>query len=874
MGEQPRFLAGFADDDLRLVFADTFTTGALPNGRATDTLLRFMKLEKDTTISHYKILSEIGKGGMGEVYLAQDTELDRKVAIKLLGEEFSQDSDKLNRFVREAKSASALNQPNIITIYEIGEWQGLRYIVLEYIDGETLTKRLRKKLKFNTALEIATQIASALDAAHSGGIVHRDIKPDNVMVRKDGLVKILDFGIAKLTETRRGDTEKGRPGEGDKTLIAVSPRPSVSASPNTTPGMIIGTANYMSPEQAAGKAIDARTDIFSFGVVLYEIISGDLPFEGETPMEIIAAIINKEPKPLDSNIVPPEIERIISKSLRKDRNERYQTIKGLLADLKEVKQELEFQDKLEKTVSPDRKEPETQMFKATTVDESNQTTTNENLHDSITIKKSGIGKAAIGIFAVLLISAIGLGYWFYSGNSSRQIESIAVMPFVNESGNEDVEYLSDGMTESLISSLSNIPNVSVKARSTVFFYKGKNVSPEQIGEELGVQAILLGRFVQRGDDLKLSLELVNTQTQDVIWSDQFDRKMSDLVAVQREIAQQVAAKISSRLTGDDRKKVEKVYTNNPEAYQAYLKGRFYWNQRTSEGFNKGIEYFQKAIQMDPGYALAWSGLADSYFLLPEYGAYSPLEYLPKAKKAALKAVELDPHLAEAQCSLAYIEHVYDWKFSQAEERYKKAIELNSNYATAYQWYSELLVHERRFDKAQQMAKKSVELDPLSLIKNNGYAQTYFYAKQYVEAEKLFRKVLEIAGEFSVANRNLAKCLVARGNIQDALNESDKAYRAGGESFRLSKGLIYAAAGDKKNAERFTSAYDGLDPRQVWDLTLIYSYLGDEAKALDGVEKMVKGRSVFVLYANADPGLDKVRDNPRFKELMKQIGFAE
>ncbi len=473
------------------------------------------------------------------------------------------------------------------------------------------------------------------------------------------------------------------------------------------------------------------------------------------------------------------------------------------------------------------------------------------------------------LIAVVLFAGYS-GYKYFT--PTKQIESIAVMPFVNESGNTDVEYLSDGITETLISSLSNIPSLSVKARSTVFFYKGKNVSPKQIGEELGVQAILLGRFVQRGDDVKLSLELVNTQTQDVIWSDQFDRKMSDLVAVQSEIAKQVAAKITSKLSGEDQKKVAKTYTNNPEAYQAYLKGRFYWNQRTSEGISKGVEYFKQAIELDPNYALAWSGLADSYFLLPEYGSYSATEYLPKAKQAAVKAVELDPDLAEGQTSLAYIEHVYDWKFSQAEERYKKAIELNPNYATAYQWYSELLLQERRFDEAQQLAKKSVELDPLSLIKNNGYAQTYFYAKQYVEAEKLFRKVLEITAEFSVSNRNLAKCLVAEGNIQAALTESDKAYRSGGESFRLSKGLTYAAAGDRKNAERFISAYDGLDPRQVWDLTLIHSYLGDDAKALEGVEKMVKNRSVFVLYANADPGLDKVRDNPRFKELMKQVGF--
>lgn len=493
----------------------------------------------------------------------------------------------------------------------------------------------------------------------------------------------------------------------------------------------------------------------------------------------------------------------------------------------------------------------------------------------ITISFSRKKSLIAGAIGIILVTALGIGSYLYFGRvTTKQIESIAVMPFVNESGNADVEYLSDGMTETLISSLSNIPNLSVKARSTVFFYKGKNVSPKQIGEELGVQAILLGRFVQRGDDLKLSLELVNTQTQDVIWSDQFDRKLSDLVAVQSEIAKQVAAKISSKLTGDDQKKVEKVYTNNPEAYQAYLKGRFYWNERTSDGFNKGIEYFRKAIQMDPGYALAWSGLADSYFLLPEYGSYSPLEYLPKAKEAAVKAVELDPSLAEGQTSLAYVEHVYDWKFPQAEERYKKAIDLNPNYATAYQWYAEILLQQRRFGEAQTTAKKAVELDPLSLIKNVGYGQSFFFAKQYTEAETIYRKVLEMKPGFAVANRQLARSLIALGKNQEAIDEADKAYRSGGESFKYSKGVIYASAGDRQNANRFVTEYKDLDPRQIYDTTLIHSLLGEDAKALEGVEMLVKQRSVFVLYINIDPDLDRIRENLRFKELMKQVGFKE
>ncbi|NNE97619.1 MAG: protein kinase [Pyrinomonadaceae bacterium] len=816
-----------------------------------------MKLKPDTTISHYKILSEIGKGGMGEVYLAQDTELDRKVAIKFLSDEFVDDSDKLNRFVQEAKAASALNHPNIITIHQIGKTDDTRFIALEYIEGETLTERLKNKLKFNEALDIATQIASALDAAHAAGIVHRDIKPDNVMIREDGIVKILDFGIAKLMEQEKPDLESE-----DKTAVQV----------NTTPGMIIGTANYMSPEQAKGKEVDSRTDIFSFGVLLYEMVSGRLPFEGDSPLEIIGSILKDEPKPLGNATVPPEISRIILKTLRKDPDERYQTIKGLLGDLNDVKAELEFQEKLDKTVQPNRAEPETQMFKGATAAETQKTTQSEQSNDSISIKRSSFGKILAGIVAILVVSAVGFGYWFLSGDSSDQINSIAVMPFVNESGNEEVEYLSDGMTETLISSLSNIPNLSVKARSTVFFYKGKNVSPKTIGEELNVQAILLGRIVQRGEEIKLSLELVDTQTQDVIWSDQFSRKTSALITLQSEIAKQVAQKINSRLSGAEQKKIAKSYTNNPVAYQAYVKGRFHWNRRTVEGLQQGIVAFQEAIKIDPSYALAWSGLADSYFLLPEYGSFAAKEYLPKAKEAAQKAIELDPNLAEAQTSMAYIDHSYDWKFSEAERRYKKAIELNPNYATAYQWYGELLSQQKRFEEAESIAKKSVELDPLSLIKNSAYAGNFFNAREYAKSEAHHRKVLEINPDFALANINIARCLVAQGKVDEALNRAKKASRLGGESYRFSEGLIYAAAGDKTNANRFVSEYKGLVSQEVSDLAILYALLGEDEKAIDGFEILIEQRSVFVLYNNIDPSFDRVRKNPRYVVLAKRVGL--
>ncbi|NNE99346.1 MAG: tetratricopeptide repeat protein, partial [Pyrinomonadaceae bacterium] len=548
-------------------------------------------------------------------------------------------------------------------------------------------------------------------------------------------------------------------------------------------------------------------------------------------------------------------------------------IKDVLIDLTDAKEDLTFQDKLDKTIQPNREEQNTRIFKATTVADV-ELPTAAGMNDSLIIKKSGLGKAVIGILTLLLISVLGVGYWYFLPNNSSQIESIAVMPFVNESGNKDIEYLADGMTETLISSLSNIPTVSVKARTTVFFYKGKNVSPKQVGEQLNVQAVLLGRFVQRNDDLKLSLELVSTESEDVLWSDQFERKMREIVSVQSEIAKQVAAKISSRLSGEDQKKVEKNYTNNPDAYQAYLRGRFYWNQRTANGFLKGIEYFQKAIKLDPNYALAWSGLADSYTLLPEYGPYSVNEYLPKAKQAAKKAVEIDPNLSEAQTSLAYVEHTYDWNFSAAENRYKKAIELNPNYATAHQWYGELLLQLGRFGEAQQTGQKARDLDPLSLIKNVAYGQSFFFTRQYSEAERIYRKTLEIEPAFAVANRQLARSLAGQGKNQEAVVEGNKAVESGGESFKLSNGVIFATVGDRQNASRLISNNTDLDTRQLYDAILIHALLGDETKALDGVEKLVNQRSVFILYVNVDPALDKIRNSSRFKELMKKVGFPE
>lgn len=551
-----------------------------------------------TIIGHYRVISQLGAGGMGEVYLAQDTKLDRRVALKILSEEFAGDPERMRRFVQEAKSASALNHPNIITIHEIGDCERSNFIATEYVKGETLSRRLRgESMSLGSTLEVAIQIASALQAAHDAGIVHRDIKPDNVMIRPDGFVKLLDFGIAKLTEKNREPIDE---------------EAATAISAGTSPGMIVGTAAYMSPEQARGKQIDARTDIFSFGVVLYEMLTLRHPFEGENAMDVIGSILHKEPAPIRQLLpdVPQDIERLINKTLRKDREERYQTAKDLLIDLKDARQELALQTRLERTSPPNREEPSTQIIAATSADVPHTTSSAEYLVSEITKRKRGI---AIGLM-VLVLALIGLGYWLFGNRATpaKQIESIAVMPFVNESGNADVEYLSDGMTETLISSLSQLPNLNVKPRSTVFRYKGKQTDPKAVGKELSVEAILIGRVIQHGADVSLFVELIEIALDKVIWSQQYNRKQTDLVTLQTDIARDVSNRLKSKLSGAEEARVTKTYTTDPEAYQLYLKGNFYLTKYTEEGYQKGLEYYQKALEIDPNYALAYHEIAEAY----------------------------------------------------------------------------------------------------------------------------------------------------------------------------------------------------------------------------------------------------------------------
>jgi len=803
---------------------------------------------------------------MGEVYLAEDTKLDRRVALKILPQEFTADKDRMGRFVREAKSASALNHPNIITIYEINETDGTHFIATEYIQGETLHNRFTQQpLDLKTTLDVAIQIVSGLDAAHRAGIIHRDIKPDNVMIRPDGLVKLLDFGIAKLSEKKVELID-------EEAATAIKPQ-------GTSPGMVIGTANYMSPEQAKGREVDARTDIFSFGIVLYEMLSSKRGFAGENALDVIGAILHKEPTPLKQVLpeLPGEIERIVNKTLRKDADERYQTVRDLLTDLKDAKRELEFQDTLERTAAPNLEDPKTQLLNAPTTDAPRPLTSSaEFITQEVKKHKRGV---ALGM--IVLLAVIGVSYWFLFLRSSntKQIESIAVMPFVNESGNADAEYLSDGMTETLISSLSQLPNLNVKARSSVFRYKGKETNPQTIGKELNVQAILNGRVVQRGDQLTLSLELVDARTENVIWSEQYNRKQADLVTLQSEIASDVSSKLKSKLSGAEVAKVEKNYTANPEAYQLYLKGRFSWNKRTPESLKQAIGFYDQAIETDPNYALAFSGLAETYVLFSFYGVTPAKESMPKAKAAIDRALAIDDSLAEAHAARGKYLAFFEFDRSGSEREFRRAIELNPNYATAYQWLGlDFLVLTRRFDEGIRELRRAGELDPLSPVIGSDTAYALGYAGRFDEAIEQAGRTLELEPGFSHAHTCLGYALDGSGRFAEAISEYEKAISLSDDGFTravLIRALV--RAGRRSEAERQMEALRTFASKSYvpsFCFAIAHTALGDKEVAIAMLEKDVEERSSYVVTIGIELSLNELRDDPRFKAMLKRMNLPE
>jgi len=825
-------------------------------------------LTPGTKLGRYEIRSKIAEGGMGEVYLALDTELNRTVAVKILHQAVVANDQRMRRFIQEAQAASALNHPHILTIHEIGSTGNSKFIATEFIDGDTLRKRINSgSQKLNEILEIAVQTAGALGAAHAAGIIHRDIKPENIMVRRDGYVKVLDFGLAKLSEP---------------SVFASDAEALTKAMVNTREGTIMGTANYMSPEQARGIDVDARTDLWSLGVVLYEMITGTGPFVGETATDSISLILQKEPVPLTSYIkgVPAELERIVSKSLTKDREERYQTAKDLLIDLRNLKRKLEVDAELDRTVPPELRGPLSTASgtAATTVSPTTEPALSSAEYIFSGIKGHKIA-AAVGAL-VLLAAVVGIGLYVHARNSEVAIESIAVLPFQNKSGDPDTEYLSDGLSESLIYRLSQLPKLRVSPTSSVFRYKNKEIDPIKVGDELGVNAVLSGRIVQRGENLTISAELIDVRHDKLLWGEQYERKVSELLQTQREIAKEIVDKLRLKVSGQE-SAFTKHYTESNEAFQLYMKGRFYWNKRMPSALHKSVEYYEQAIQQDPTFALAYAGLADTYALLggPEAGGdMAPIEALPKAKAAALKSIQLDASLAEPHVSLAHVSYFYDRDWVVAEREFKRAIELNPNYPVAHHWYAIFLsTIPGRIPEALTEIRRALDLDPTSLIINSWYGRILDVAGQLDEAVEQLKKTVELDPNFILAHYRLGQTYAEKRMYTEAIDEFNKVLNLqdGKATGLMGLAYVYALAGRRPEADKSLNELLELSKQRYvspGQIGIIYIARGEKDKAFQRLEEANKVYDLNLMRMKVERRFDPLRSDPRFDDLVRRLGI--
>ncbi len=791
---------------------------------ATETLQTPIKelTTGSTFAGRYQIIEELGKGGMGKVYRVLDKKLDEEVALKLIKPEISSDKETIQRFSNELKLARKIAHRNVGKMYELMEAEGTHFITMEYVPGQDLRALIRQtgQLTAAKALSIARQVCEGLAEAHALGVVHRDLKPGNILIDKDGNARIMDFGIAR----------------------------SLQGKGITGAGVMIGTPEYMSPEQVEGKEADQRSDIYSLGIILYEMLTGRVPFEGDTPLAI--AVKHKTEVPRDPKLVnaqiPEDLSRVVLKCLEKDKEKRYQSADELHLEL----------EKIEKGI------PTTERVMT-----GRKPFTSKEITVKFSLKKlliPSLVTVALIITAVIIIWRVIPQKAATPAKSARH--SIAVLPFEDLSPTKDHEYLCDGIAETLINSLSNIKDLWIPARASSFSFKGRNLGIRQIGQQLGVDNLLEASVQVIGNRLRITPKIINVNDGSQIWSNQYDRQMEDVFAIQDEIAREIVKALKITLLGEKEAPLIKSYTDNSEAYQAYLKGRFYWNKRTEEGMRKSIEYFEQAVEKDSSYALAYVGLADSYITLGEFSFLPAKEAFPKAKEAVVKALEIDDSLGEAHNSLAAVKRDFDWDWKGAEKEHKRAIELSPSYATAHQWYGEFLIMMGRFDEGLEEIKRAQALDPLSLIINAIGGSFYYYARDYDKGIDQCRKTLEMDPDFPPAIIYLMMNYLGKGMYQEALREAQKINYQG-----VIAG-IYATMNRQEEARRLL-ANILKHPQQFEDeIADVYFRLGENEEGWKWLEKAYNERSYPLTFLKASPRYDNIRSDPRFQAMLKKMGF--